>query len=55
MKKNIYIQPNVHIAHIKRQPILAGSPEIPTSEEPADEWGAKQSSGFLWSDDETEE
>ena len=53
--KKIYIQPNVHVAHIKRQPILAGSEQLPTSNNEATEWGAKQSSGFLWSDDETEE
>lgn len=49
MKKINYIQPNVRVVQIKRQPILAGSEQIPTSEGAADEWGAKQSGGF-WND-----
>lgn len=54
MKKNIYIQPDVRFAQLKRQPILAGSEQVPTSESAADEWGAKGTSMNLWADDEEE-
>ncbi len=54
MKKINYIQPNVCVVQIKRQPILAGSEQVPTSESAADEWGAKGTSMNLWADDEEE-
>ena len=54
MKKNIYIQPDVRFAQLKRQPILAGSEQVPTSESAADEWSAKETTGF-WDGDPDED
>ena len=54
MKKINYIQPNVRVVQIKRQPILAGSEQVPTSESAADEWGAKETTGF-WDGDPDED
>lgn len=52
-----YIEPLIKVVYIKSQPILAGSEDvtIPKGNGEASEWGAKQTTGGWFEENDVEE
>lgn len=55
MIRKDYIEPSLKVVRIKCQPMLAGSDKLPISEEPAEGYGAKQTTGGWFEENDVEE